>query len=121
MTNKEIEDMIASIERIVLTEAKAQFEHEPNYSEFVNEFNARFAKFKKMYCVVTYTDAPIDYDSFGTTTAEFLYTETRRGKFRKVLTPKEHAEWQRGRYGSGGYYALDEKKYNELKEADLLS
>ncbi len=68
------------------------------------EFVPLFAPF----CEVTYTDAPTDYDGFGTETVEVLDIKTRRGMVRKVQTPKEHVGWQRGRYGSGMYYSLDE-------------
>lgn len=55
--------------------------------------------------LATYTDAPPDYDGFGTLTVAMLPWTTRRGIMRLVLTPERHAEWQRNRYGSGLYLA----------------
>jgi hypothetical protein len=50
-----------------------------------------------------YTDAPVDYDGFGTTTI-IVVGKTRRGDVRHVDVAPDHLRWQEGRYGSGGYF-----------------
>lgn len=51
----------------------------------------------------TYTDAPPEYDGFGTRTENPNVGTGLRGAIRSVLTPAEHVEWQRQRYASGMY------------------
>lgn len=63
----------------------------------------------------TFTDAPTDYDGFGTTTIKLTGEKTNRGPVREVSTPKKHANWQRNRYESGCYLALDPDKYQSSK------
>jgi len=64
--------------------------------------------------IITFTDAPEDYDGFGTKTLKVL--GQRRGKtVRVVETPEEHAQWQRDRYASGLYFAFDRKMWDEYK------
>lgn len=75
----------------------------------------RFAPLIAPFCEITYTDAPQDYDGFGTHTLETLEIHTRRGPVRKVQTPKENVNWQRNRYGSGCCYALNEEQFQNSK------
>lgn len=64
--------------------------------------------------IMTFTDAPVAYDGFGTKTIRVL--GKRRGKeVRIVETPEEHAQWQRDRYASGLYFAFDRRMWDEYK------
>jgi hypothetical protein len=60
------------------------------------------------------TDAPVDYDGFGTTTVQLLpYKPARkRGRIRKVaIPPKAIAnDWQYNRYRSGNHLCIPESE-----------
>jgi hypothetical protein len=61
--------------------------------------------------VMTWTDAPEDYDGFGTRTYEVLGLvpgPMGSRQLRQVTTPTEHVLWQRSRYASGGYLSASE-------------
>jgi hypothetical protein len=62
---------------------------------------------------ITYTDAPEAYDGFGTRTLAVVGL-SRRGPVRKVETPREHAEWQRMRYGSGLHCFMTEAQWADM-------
>jgi len=70
-----------------------------------------------MKTVTTYTDAPRDYDGFGSFTARVV-GRTPRGELREVVTPAEHADWQRQRYLSGPYLVChDEARLRQIAAA----
>lgn len=58
--------------------------------------------------VVRFTNAPIDYDGFGTIrTGVEIYDRFARELF-EVKILDEHLDWQEYRYGSGLYVSLEE-------------
>ena len=71
--------------------------------------------------VLTYTDAPTDYDGFGTTTVREVGRTTRGATVRLVSTPPEHMQWQRDRYASGLHLYADENRWSEISDALLES
>lgn len=67
--------------------------------------------------VIRYTEAPEDYDGFGTATLRRVNAVTadgRRFAFRVVDIDPEYDEWQRQRYLSGCYHAEDERGFAML-------
>lgn len=68
----------------------------------------------------TYTTAPPEYDGFGTATVEVLDWLDAGKRFRRVETPTEHVVWQRTRYESGCYAAMDEGKFRAACAAGLF-
>ncbi len=66
-----------------------------------------------MKTILTYTDAPVDYDGFGTRTLRVVGTGPR-GSVRLVETPDLHLEWQRARYASGMYLSASESEIGRL-------
>lgn len=69
--------------------------------------------FMEREVALTYTTAPRAYDGFGT--EELGIVGTLNGTpLRKVETPVEHVQWQRGRYGSGMHPAYDEAAFLDL-------
>lgn len=69
--------------------------------------------------MTTYTDAPEDYDGFGTETVKVI-GKTRRGMVRMVETPQEHVEWQRLRYASGMYLYASAAELPRLLETPAI-
>jgi hypothetical protein len=69
---------------------------------------------------ITYTTAPEAYDSFGTKTLAIIGTDSRGNSVRKVASQARHAEWQRGRYGSGLYMVADEAELQKLVRYGLV-
>jgi len=69
---------------------------------------------------ITITDAPPDYDGFGTRDVGPVgeLGTTKRGPLRRVATPDRHVEWQRTRYSSGLHIACSPEKFAEI--ADLV-
>ena len=67
-----------------------------------------------------YTDAPPEYDGFGTaTTAEAV--GTINGKvLRRVSVRDEHLEWQVSRYQSGLREAIGESWYRRFIESGMI-
>ena len=65
-----------------------------------------------------YTDAPTNYDGFGTRTIAIvgrMNCGIHYGKpVRLVETPDEHAEWQRCRYESGCAFAATEAEWPRM-------
>ena len=61
----------------------------------------------------TYTNAPVDYDGFGTRTVKVV-GKTANGPVRKVETLDEHVEWQRSRYESGPFFAASEATFPRI-------
>jgi hypothetical protein len=57
--------------------------------------------------MIVYTNAPEDYDGFGTVT-KGVVGQTERGPMRMVQTVEEHHGWQLNRYYSGGVYFVAE-------------
>lgn len=72
---------------------------------------------------VTYTNAPTNYDGFGTITlARVKSARMMKGAeciIRKVATPAEHVVWQRMRYCSGLNFAMDASAWLESSDAFL--
>jgi hypothetical protein len=67
--------------------------------------------------MITYTDAPRDYDGFQSFTVyEVGLVDSPMGfrPVRKVSTPDEHAQWQRTRYASGGYLSASQAEMAKL-------
>ncbi len=56
---------------------------------------------------ITYTDAPPEYDGFGTKTLKVV-GKRRGADVRQVATPTVHLDWQRNRYASGCRIAMGE-------------
>ena len=67
----------------------------------------------------TYTEAPEDYDGFGTRTLEPNVGTVTCGihagrPVRMVSTPLEHLAWQRARYSSGMYLSASQEQFESL-------
>lgn len=54
----------------------------------------------------TWTTAPASYDGFGTKRIAVVGMTKHGREVWEVHTPKAHIAWQRGRYYSGGVYAV---------------
>jgi hypothetical protein len=66
-----------------------------------------------------YTDAPEDYDGFGTRTTK-AEVATRKGRtLREVSIKTESLNWQTMRYSSGLYACLTEEQFDEALEMNL--
>lgn len=64
-------------------------------------------EFDRGYAAVV-TSAPVDYDGFGTfTLVEGYSSSDGRIAARIVLVQLVHAQWQLGRYASGGGYVIE--------------
>lgn len=61
----------------------------------------------------TYTNAPTDFDGFGTHTVSIAGTYQGQN-VRVVETPDEHVNWQRARYASGMYLSASEVDWTRL-------
>lgn len=70
--------------------------------------------------ITTYTTAPEVYDGFGSYTVRLVGWRDGPRIFREVSTPAEHVEWQRARYSSGCYAAMDEKHFVSARDAGLF-
>ena len=57
------------------------------------------------------TNAPVDYDGFGTRT----FAKNLGGSYRMVDIQTEHMTWQETRYASGMYGCLTPRQWGELK------
>lgn len=68
----------------------------------------------------TWTDAPAEYDGFGTKTVQVV-GRTARGTVRIVETPVGHVTWQRGRYDSGMYLSCDADRWLAIRDYVLLT
>ena len=70
---------------------------------------------------ITYTDAPVAYDGFGTRTVALMgqIASSMGLRFvRKVETPAGDVEWQRNRYASGMYLSANPEQLSRV--ADLI-
>ncbi len=56
--------------------------------------------------IIVMTNAPKDYDGFGT------FTVNQSGKDRIVAIQEQHLDWQTHRYGSGLYACTNYEKSN---------
>ena len=56
--------------------------------------------------IATWTTAPPSYDGFGTERIAVVGVTKHGQEVWEVHTPKAHVAWQRGRYYSGGVYAV---------------
>lgn len=76
--------------------------------------------------VAVVTDAPKDYDGFGTfTLREFEYPidiggQKTRNHARLALVDKNQLEWQRNRYFSGMHSAIVDEVEDHFSERDLV-
>jgi hypothetical protein len=73
---------------------------ERNGTDIEDEVEVRL--WQERDATVQFTDAPADYDGFGTITLEEV------DGMRKVLIINEHLNWQRMRYWSGLHQVLDQ-------------
>ena len=70
---------------------------------------------------VTYTNAPADYDWFGTTTVAVAGRDLRGKTVRKVSGPSDRIEAQRARYASGLHLVADEVEWSKLVSYKLVN
>lgn len=54
----------------------------------------------------TWTTAPEAYDGFGTKRIRVVGVDKNGSEVWEVTTPREHVQWQRDRYYSGGVYIV---------------
>ena len=68
------------------------------------------------------TDAPEDYDGFGTTTLEWLDYTCKGKQVRRVKIPPAALanEWQLMRYGSGMHFAISEGELQNFIDRGIL-
>lgn len=72
--------------------------------------------------VQLYTDAPTDYDGFGTKTiAAEGFGQTQRGVVRLVEIHDRHLKWQRLRYQSGRLFVGTAEELALLRRAGCVS
>lgn len=64
---------------------------------------------------VRITNAPPNYDGFGTVCAQTLNVIERRLPYRRVMIDPCHLEWQIQRYQSGMYPAFDEQEWQDVE------
>ena len=70
-----------------------------------------------MTTTIRYTDAPEDYDGFGTHTTQAEYATLRKGRvLRQVEIDHEYLDWQSMRYQSGIYLCIAEEQLTEMVE-----
>lgn len=80
--------------------------------------------FTREYVVVV-TDAPQDYDGFGTFSIYSFNSEVdidgqiTRGPARLVLVERDHLEWQRARYYSGMHSAIVDGVEEVFSQRDI--
>lgn len=70
---------------------------------------------------VTFTTAPKDYDWAQTRTLGVVGKDKRDKEIRKVASPKNRVDAQRGRYSSGLHLAVDEAEWNKLVQYELVT
>ena len=71
--------------------------------------------------LVFYTNAPEDYDGFGTQVIELTdWYDTKGRQLRKVDIKEKNVIWQKQRYNSGMYLCLDEKELAEAIKVELI-
>ncbi len=69
---------------------------------------------------LTFTTAPIDYDWGSTRQLDVVGKDKRGRDVRRVATPSNRVEAQRGRYGSGLHMAVDLNEWLKLVDFNLV-